>query len=73
MAAYDSIPPCRPRGRRRGHQTRNRRGHGGVDSLAIFSRRRPLQLLYPRGPSRSPAVDQFLAFLRSARAARGRS
>jgi len=31
--------------------------------------RRPLQLLYPRGPSRSPAVDQFLAFLRSARAA----
>ena len=34
--------------------------------------RRPLQLLYPRGPSRSPAVDQFLAFLRSARAARGR-
>src|SRR2546422_2978556 len=34
--------------------------------------RRPLQLLYPRGPSRSPAVDQFLAFLRSARAVRGR-
>jgi DNA-binding transcriptional LysR family regulator len=34
--------------------------------------RRPLQLLYPPGPSRSPAVDQFLAFLRSARAARGR-
>jgi DNA-binding transcriptional LysR family regulator len=28
--------------------------------------RRPLQLLYPRGPARSPAVAEFLALLRSA-------
>jgi DNA-binding transcriptional LysR family regulator len=34
--------------------------------------RRPLQLLYPRGPARSYAVDEFLALLRSRAASRRR-